>query len=269
MTLKVLSPSSINTYKQCPRKYFYQYIMKLPTKPSIHLVRGSAVHDALEKFFEINPENLSTENYAFEMKTMILDFFGQSWQSRKGELAKLDMNLHDQIFYYNESKKMLSDWCEDFIRKLQGQITKRGSLKEAFKYLAPVTEKRYVSTQDSVQGFIDAIHHYEDGVHILDYKTSKKDTMTTAYKLQLAIYALLYQVEHGTQPKAVGIHFLKFGEQYLEVDQNFIDYAREEIKKVFAATRSTEMSDYKKNITPLCKWSTGQCDFYETCIKHD
>ena len=267
MKLKVLSPSSINLYKQCPRKYFYQYILKLPTKPSIHLVRGSAVHAALEKFFEINPENVNPENYEFEMKTMILDFFGKDWQSRKDELAKLDMNLHDQIFYYNESKKMLADWCDDFIRKLQAQITKRGSLVAAFKYLAPITEKRYVSTTDSVQGFIDAIHHYEDGVHILDYKTSKKDTMTPAYRLQLAIYALLYQIEHGVMPKAVGIHFLKFGEQYLEVDQMLIDFAREEIKKVHKSIKSTDINDYKKHITGLCKWSTGQCDFYERCIK--
>ena len=55
------SPSSINTYKQCPRKHFYQYILNLPTKPSIYLIRGSIVHEVLEKFFDIKRQNSNTD----------------------------------------------------------------------------------------------------------------------------------------------------------------------------------------------------------------
>ena len=40
MARKYHSPSSINTYLRCPRKYFYRYIRKLKDKPSIHLIRG-------------------------------------------------------------------------------------------------------------------------------------------------------------------------------------------------------------------------------------
>jgi ATP-dependent helicase/DNAse subunit B len=53
MPKRVQSPSSINTYNQCPRKYYYQYILKLPTRPSIHLVRGNIAHSVLEDFFSI------------------------------------------------------------------------------------------------------------------------------------------------------------------------------------------------------------------------
>lgn len=265
MTLKRLSPSSINLYKQCPRKFFYQYIMKLPTKGSIHLVRGSAVHDALEKFFELKPSAFSDGYFEFEMKTVLLDFFRQAWEGSQKELDKLDMKKEDLLFYFGESKRMLENWVESFIDNLKKQKEKRGSLAAAFSYLAPITEKHYFSESDKVHGFIDAIHHYEDGIHILDYKTSKKDTMSGAYKLQLAIYALLYQKEHGVAPKRVGINFLKFGEKYLEVDQLLIDEARKEVAEVFAKTRADNISAYPKNVTPLCKWSTGQCDFYETC----
>ena len=31
-----LSPSKINTYKKCPREFYYKYIAKLPEKKTIH-----------------------------------------------------------------------------------------------------------------------------------------------------------------------------------------------------------------------------------------
>ena len=57
---RVQSPSSINTYFQCPRKYYYIYNMKLKTSPSIHLVRGLVAHKVLENFFTIQPEAIET-----------------------------------------------------------------------------------------------------------------------------------------------------------------------------------------------------------------
>lgn len=268
LKLRVLSPSAINTYKQCPRKFFYQYILKLKTKPSIHLTRGKAVHSALENFFKIDPQVLTKEGMEFEMKTILLDFFRQEWVALKSELNSLGMEIHDQIFYYNESKKMLEVWIENFARRIKKEMEGK-SLTDAFKYLTPITEKHYHSQTHSVRGFIDAIHEFEDGVHILDYKTSKKDDMSDAYRLQLAIYALLYEEEHGVKPKRVGINFLKFGEKYIEVDDLLIQEAAEAIKDIHEKTSTKEMQNYPKHITPLCKWSTGQCDFYETCIKHD
>ena len=95
-------------------------------------------------------------------------------------------------------------------------------------------------------GFIDAIHHFEDGVHIFDYKTSSRDHLSPEYRLQLAIYALLYKVEHGTLPKRVGINFLKFGEKYLAVDEALVEEAREAIKDIHQSTQSTEKKDYPK-----------------------
>jgi len=267
MTLPILSPSSINTFKQCPRKYFYNYIMKLDRKPSIHLIRGNVAHTVLERFFELNPDGLS-DKWDYEMQTLLFDMFRQEWDKAKEELDTLDMSVHDKLFYFTETKKMFENWFSGFKEKLEAHLPKK-SLKEAFAYLTPKTELHYKDTTYKVQGYIDAIHEWGDGVHILDYKTSKKDTITPEYRLQLGIYALLYQQKHGVKPKSVGINFLKFGEKYLEVDDLLINDAAREIKDTHKKTRSTDIADYPKHITPLCKWSTGQCDFYETCFKKE
>ena len=47
-----LSPTQINTLFKCPKSWYYKYIEKLPEAPSIHLVKGIAVHHALEKIFD-------------------------------------------------------------------------------------------------------------------------------------------------------------------------------------------------------------------------
>ena len=53
--MPVYSFSQINTYLQCPLKYRYQYIDKIPRgdeSPSPHLLLGSAVHYALEMLYK-------------------------------------------------------------------------------------------------------------------------------------------------------------------------------------------------------------------------
>tara|TARA_Y100000310_G_scaffold340261_1_gene435388 strand:- start:361 stop:1164 length:804 start_codon:yes stop_codon:yes gene_type:complete len=262
------SPSSINLFRQCPRKYFYQYIQRLPSRPSIHLIRGKVVHSVLEKFFKIDITQIHDDHFAFELKTILFDSFRQEWEQAKPELDTLDLAPHDKIFYYNDSKKMFDTWIAGFLDRLQQQMENK-TLEEAFTYLTPITEKRYHSQTYNIQGFIDAIHHYDDGVHIYDYKTSKRDTMSEEYRLQLAIYAMLYKLEHKVTPKRVGINFLKFGEKFLQVDETLVEEARKAILDIHEKTKTDDKVNYAKKVGPLCKWSTGQCDFYDTCVQDE
>lgn len=268
MAPRTQSPSSINIYYQCPRKYFYQYIKKLATKPNIHLVRGKAIHTALENFFELDISRIHKENYKFELQTLLHDLFRQEWGKLKSELDELDMDSPTKIYYYNESKAMLNKWFKDFTEKMDKEMQHK-SLQEAFNNLTPKTEEHFKSEKHQVRGFIDAVHEWSDGVYILDYKTSRKDHISDEYRLQLGIYALLYHQKYGEKPKGVGINFLRHGERILEVDDVLIKEAEEACFDIQRKTQSEDIKDYPKNQTPLCKWSTGQCDFYEQCIKDD
>ena len=101
----------------------------------------------------------------------------------------------------------------------------------------------------------------------MDYKTSAKAHITDAYKLQLAIYALLYEEKHNVRPNHVGIYFLNEGEQLLDVDDELIAHAKFMIEQIHASTDGIDnITDYVKKESPLCKWSNGQCDFYEYCF---
>jgi len=52
-----LSPSAIAAYSLCPRKVFFSHLVRAPRreKTAIPLVIGNAIHEALEKFFGLDP----------------------------------------------------------------------------------------------------------------------------------------------------------------------------------------------------------------------
>lgn len=265
---RIESPSSINTYNQCPRKYYYSYIAKLPTKDSIHLIRGSITHRVLEDFFKPNLGLFSKEsNWKDMLFKRALSLFENHWLQHRFQLASLNLNKEELFFYFEETKLMIVNWISFFNKRIDAQMQKGLNFFEAFQKLIPITEKEYHSEVHQVHGFIDAIEELDGKIRLMDYKTSKKFEITEDYKLQLAIYALLYYEKHKKLPDHVGIYFLKGEERLLTVDEQLLKLAKFEIEQIHAATETEDIDDYPKKESPLCKWSTGECDFYCTCIK--
>ena len=167
---------------------------------------------------------------------------------------------------------IIANAISSFFIKNLGEILikeKNISVQEAFTELTPVREQKFSSEEYSVRGFIDAVHHCGDEIHILDYKTNARFDMKESIKLQLAIYSLLYQEKKGVMPHKVGIFFLRHKSKYMNVEPGLIELAKREINSIHSHTSSTEhVDDYPQTITPLCKWSTGQCDYYHACKPH-
>ncbi|MBI5398598.1 PD-(D/E)XK nuclease family protein [Candidatus Woesearchaeota archaeon] len=267
MPKRVQSPSSINIYKQCPRRYYYQYVVKHPTKPNIHTLRGNIVHTALEKFYQVDISALDATNYKPILAKHLRTQFARAWTVSASELSTLGLLPQQLQFYYDESATMLANWLNDFIKRLDKEL-KLMTLQQAFKKLMPIEiETQYKSQQLMVQGYIDCVHVDGEDIILLDYKTSKNSELKPEYRLQLAIYATLYREKHGKLPSKVGIWFLKDKPVFLDVNEEMVKQALFEIEQIHFSTESTEIIDYPKNITPLCKWNGGQCDFYHVCLK--
>ena len=260
MPKRVQSPSSINTYKQCPRKYFYRYILKLPTKPSIHLIRGNIVHTILEKFFQIDLDQFDEKDYEYGFRSYVLGLLAKLWKN--ANMEPLKMTKEELESYFIDSHQMLMNFVEQFSKKLEGK-----DLKKEFKRITPQVEEAIMNEELQVRGFIDAIHSDTDEIIIMDYKTSKKDDMTPEYRLQLGIYALLYKLKYGKVPHKVGINFLKFQEVMLDVDDTLLEEAEKEIRFVHKMTEKEKIEEYPQIQSPLCNWGKGECDFYCECCK--
>ena len=265
MSKRIQSPSSINIYKQCPRKYYYQYKLKLPTKPSIHLIRGSIVHTVIENFFK-NIPLADDKNYPLRLKTILQEELVKEWKLNEEKLNELKLTKEQLFFYFDETISMILNFSEILIKKIELEISKGLNFSEAFRKLCPISEEKFVSEKYSVMGYIDAIEKREDGIYIMDYKTSKGNEINDQYKLQLSIYTLLFYEKYKEMPKKVGIFFLKHEEKFIDASYDLIKEAEFEIEQIHSSTTTDNKEDYPMKPSPLCKWSSGQCDFYELCF---
>ncbi|GAI33759.1 unnamed protein product, partial [marine sediment metagenome] len=116
-------------------------------------------------------------------------------KNKEPQLFKLNLLNEQLVFYFEETMLMLFNWLDDFIDRVKDYPDLEFS--EIFRKLTPIREKHFLSKDFGVRGFIDAIEFAENKIKLIDYKTSRTPEITDEYRLQLAIYALLYKEVNG------------------------------------------------------------------------
>jgi len=261
------SPSSILTYLQCPRKYFYRYVKGLEAKPSIHLVLGRAVHSAISFFHKADSYAENPRIFLQTLHDGTAEHLNQKWQENRTELEALNLTREEEEDFYGQALAMLRNFCRGHGKKVAAFQHSRGlSLREAFERLRPKTETDLVSEHYGVRGRIDAVHDIDGETTIIDYKTSNKSRIDTEEVLQLAIYSLLFKETYGRMPNKAGIHFLRHGEKTLSTSPELLAFAKRTCQRIRKLTCHDEINKYPRKITGLCKYRTGQCDYYEICM---
>ena len=240
MPKRVQSPSSINIYKQCPRRYYYQYIKKLPSYPSIHTLRGNVVHSALELFYELDPDTLQEHTWRQDMATYARNLFEALWKKHRQSLLKLAGGEEKYYFFYQESAQMLANWMNAFFERFS-KLTQEHTIQEAWEKIIPVArEIEYKSQELQVRGYIDSVEEINGKVRLVDYKTSKlKKEFPKEYRLQLAIYAAMYKEKHGKLPDEASVWFLRGQETIIQVTEELVKEALFEIEQIHFNTESS------------------------------
>ena len=249
-----LSPTSINSYRACPRCYFLRYVGKVPTLPSIHLIKGRIVHNVLEDFFK---------RYRKDLEQSLLDLFNKIWDKNKKELDLLEMSEEDITKHRNDCIAMVTEYYYMFRRQVDNliQLGKAENERHAYFLLKPKFRELWVEDKDiHCCGYIDRVNEDYDGhITLGDYKTSSKYGLNfpVDYKLQLAIYALLYRNQEGLVADEVAVDFLRYGEvNRYEVNDAMLKWAEDVIKDTWEKTRSLDINDYPAN---------PDCSFKELC----
>jgi len=150
-----VSVTSLNKYLKCPLAFYFENILRVPLARSAYMGFGSAVHDALEKFF---------------------GDIEKSAERKIGPVA-------DLISYFEKSMKK---YASHFTRKESGLMTTYGtqilngyydtyspswSLPREYKVEHKITLAEYKGVP--ITGKLDKIAVYDDHVVVIDYKTGK------------------------------------------------------------------------------------------------
>jgi RecB family exonuclease len=237
-----LSPTSINMYMRCPRRFYLSYVRKLKTKPNIHLLRGSAVHKTLERFFSEGYADSSETVYYDQLRGAILCLFNDEWRSRKDSFIALDLKEDDIAFYFQDSQKMIINWLHSYLKS--GEPPADPS----------ETEAKIFSSTWRTMAIIDRIVNNKDPPKIRDYKTSKSCEITDENRRQMGICTLLYEDKFGTKPDAE-IHYLKFQDGLKDV--KLTDDYMEDLKQLIIDIHHKTMSEKEEDYPCKCN---GWCD---------
>lgn len=187
-----VSHSSLSDFRNCPRAYYLKNIYRDPhtghkialTNPALAL--GSAVHEVLE--------SLSTLPTSERFTISLIDRFKPVWSKYKGNMGGFS-DPETEEKYRQKGEEMLA------------RVTKHpGPLERLAVKIKMDLPNYWLSEEDGIIlcGKLDWLEYIkgengqEDGVHIIDFKTGKKDEPPES--LQLPIYYLL---AHNCQTREV------------------------------------------------------------------
>lgn len=168
-----LSVSRVNLFEQCPQKYYYRYILKLPDPSTYHSAAGSFIHKVLENLVIqfIKAKDLrKAATYAYSLA------------KKDKEILELGELITPEVC------EEVKQWVKDFVKMFEDNPEKMPTFLKA--------ETRFnfhiENTDFMVTGFIDRIDRLDaDTVRVIDYKTTGKPSYLKPF--QLATYSIPVQ----------------------------------------------------------------------------
>lgn len=208
MIIEYLSASRLNTYIDCPFRYFLQYHLKLPELKgdSIATHKGSAVHEALELYVK------EDKDYVKHLKAYYEKYKVWEFDNRKPnrgfphpvekDCQSCKWAVHDTMGPYicsvaNRNIDQL-EGCpkpnfEDDLKILEHTIIRPDSVLNRKIIGAEVAfEKEYEGFK--VRGFMDLVTEIDDEtLEVRDYKTGNytKNTDQAFKDLQMRVYSMV------------------------------------------------------------------------------
>lgn len=234
-----LSYSKITTFLECPKKYYFQYVCKLPTKPKYYYSFGETVHKVLEAMY----------------------------------CAKRDFNklprLNELILLIDEYWIGEGFWDEDQEKEAKSEakeIITNYYRKNIFTYKPAFSVEEWISfniDDINITGKIDRIDRLPGGeFEIIDYKTGngdKTENIDFIEKLQLIIYSIGFKAKYTFDAAKVSWYFLRKNEKFtLKLSTEDLLKGKELIKNVY---QEILKSSFDKKENEFCQF----CDFIEAC----
>jgi DNA helicase-2/ATP-dependent DNA helicase PcrA len=187
-----LSYGQIGDYLECPARYRFGHVIGIPTPASHQMAYGRALHAAVQAYHrcQLAGEAMSRDELVAELDA--------AWES-VGYLTR----QHEEARREAAREVLARFWDDQQVEPAQPAAVEK--------------EFGVVLGRDRVRGRYDRVDVRADGrVVITDYKSADVRDAATAHRraresLQLAIYALAYEAEHGRVPDELALHFLESG----------------------------------------------------------
>lgn len=248
-----LSVTALNNYLTCPWQYFYSNLVRVPKIPTKYMRLGTAVHSALNVFF-------NAYRQGDVKKSVLLDAYEDT-------LARSALSGGAYTEMYEHGTNALNGWFDEY----EGSWHKE-TLNE-YKVDVAIPLSLEVLPHLRVQGNLDKVELHPDGVLVVDYKTGKpksRNHMTGGTKAvdsghyfrQLVFYKMLLDAEGKYTMKRGMIDFVqpkdngKYAREVFDVTSSDVEILQKEIAKVAEEVLGLSFWDMRCD-----KHKKGECEY--------
>jgi len=270
-----LSPSAIATYYNCPRKFFYIYIRKIPVKPTSAMVRGTITHKVLDHFFNyVNIADIKENDWQIlwkRFKKVLFSLLDTEWKQIGKDYANCYTTDKKKNEDFEETKRFLDFYAAKLSFSLSDKLmtldkNSKWFEKELKTFFYPKDRELRLTLENNISGVIDkTLSLFGKGIAIVDYKTSKcplPHFIPKSHLKQGKAYAYLWREKFDELPKHISFYYLRTGESvYYPITEGDVEEIKQDIKEI--RTKKPVPVEFPKNKTKLCDY----CDFKVFCFK--
>lgn len=240
-----LSPSGASTFEQCPRRWRFRYVDRLPDPPGVPALAGSFAHRVLELLLQLEPAE-RTRDRARELAREV-------WPEVETDLDFVSLQL-------DETQSREFRW------KGWQAIEGLWAIEDPAQVKVRATEQDLETTLGEVpfRGIVDRIDEEQDGLVVTDYKSGRapRPRWARSRLAQVLLYAAAVRESTGEQP--VRARLLYLGQKIIDVQVTDAELsaAVETLQATWSGIGDACAADeFEPRTGPLCGW----CPFVDRC----
>jgi len=248
---EIYSHSRLSSFEDCPRKFQYRYVLKLPSETEgIEAFVGKRVHEVLERLYRF------TGDGKVPSLARVLERF-QLWWDEHFDAARIRIVREglDAEYYRRLGERCLTQY---YRRNYPFDADETLAVEERVLFsLDPAGEYR-------LQGFVDRVVRARDGaLEIHDYKTSARVPRQEWLDRdrQLALYQMGLSERYGRgKPVRLVWHYLAPNQVRTSTrTPEQLETLRADTIALIDRVRAEQ--EFKPKVGPLCSW----CEFNDIC----
>ena len=241
------SVTHLNSYLECPWRYFFVNLIHVPQAETKHQMYGTAIHAALRTFFNAYKEERDlSKKQLVDLFHQQLDRLPMSQTDKKEAVEKGKRALEGYYSTYNKvwNRRLVTEYGIKGVElELKGQRLKGKAEGQKFKGNTSETEDKLVelglATRDNFEflslqltGKLDKIEFIDEkNVVVVDYKTGKPKSRNEIegktkdadgnYKRQLTFYKLLLDGDGKLRMNSGQIDFIEPNDRGIYKKESF------------------------------------------------
>jgi putative RecB family exonuclease len=239
-----ISYSSLEAYKNCPLKYKFKHIDRVPEPKSKEAQFGTLIHSVLNY--------VHTPTLVPPTLDQAINYFVKGWKPEVYE------DEFEERAAFTQGIQMIQKYYE------QNDIVSVNIVDLESRFAIEIGND--ISGKHVVSGVIDRIDKTKDGYEIIDYKTARK--MPSQDKvdndIQLSIYLRAFLERYPKEKErleniTVSLYYVKHGVK-LSSKRTLADLEKLEAR-FLDVIRAIENAEFEPILSPLCDW----CGYKKIC----